>query len=224
MEKLAVATHTEPLGKSSFYTFDPETGEEVLAGELKRRQAERAASKNKNTMANNGPPPENAAHPEEFVADTTLPSGWKKVRLVKNPKVQWYVSNSGEEQWFRPGNLNSTTVMLEDEAGLEPGWQRAYNSRNTSTPKAIWYEHEDGRTQWERPGTNNSKNTKTKNNASSALAPTSSGNALGNLKAQINKLGNTLNNMQTTLTKTHGGRRKRRTTRRRKTRRRSSNK
>lgn len=168
-------------------------------------------NKNKNQMANNGPPPENAAHPEQVVENATLPKGWKKVQLVKNPKVQWYASNTGEEQWFRPGNLNSTTVVLEDEAGLEPGWKKAYNSRNNAATKAIWYEHEDGRTQWEHPTGAALTPTSTPVNASS------SGNALGNLKAQINKLGNTLNNMQTTLTKT-GGRRKRRSTRRRKSR------
>lgn len=226
MAELAVAELNEPVGKNSYYNFDPETGERVLAGELKRRQAQRAKT---NNMANNGPPPENAAHPESNVPNSSLPKGWKKVQLEKNPNVQWYESNTGEEQWFAPGSPNTNTVVLEDEPGLQPGWKRARNSRNKSVPTATWYEHENGRTQWERPSRNNkSNNASVKNNGaknngvkntnvSSALSPTSTNNSLGSLKQQINKLGNTLEEMQTTLTKT-GGRRKSRKTRRRKSR------
>lgn len=214
MEKVQKVEST-PLGKNTGLTFDPNTGESITVGELKRRQN---AKKNKNNaMANNGPPPENASHPEENVVNATLPQGWKKTRLEKNPKVEWYTSDAtGEEQWYAPGAPESFPVVLEDESGLESGWKKAYNSRNNAEPKAVWYEHENGRTQWNRP---------------TAVAPTpastpivntvgSNKNALGNLKAQINKLGNTLNQMHSTLTKTQaGGRKKRRTTRRRKTRR-----
>ena len=213
--QLAVAKYSSPIGKNTGLTFDPETGETLMVGELKKRQANRAAAK-KNGVANNGPPPENASHPEQYVENASLPKGWKKIQLKKNPNVQWYENEAtGEEQWFRPGNLNSTSVILEDESGLEPGWQRAYNSRNKTTPKAIWYEHQNGRTQWERPAAANAN--ANKSNAAIISSPKSSNNALGNLKAQINNLGQTLNKMHSTLTKT-GGRRKRRNTRRRKTR------
>jgi hypothetical protein len=219
MEELAVAKYSEPVGKNTGLVFDLETGEKVMVGELKKRQANRAAAK-KNGVANNGPPPENAEHPEEYVANAGLPKGWKKIQLKKNPDVQWYENEAtGEEQWFRPGNLNSTSVVLEDEPGLQPGWQRAYNSRNKKTPKAIWYEHQNGRTQWERPaGSNiNASANANKPNVAAVSSPKSSNNALGNLKSQINNLGATLNEMQRTLTKS-GGRRKRRNTRRSKTR------
>jgi hypothetical protein len=186
-------------------------------------------NKNKN-VALNGPPPENAAHPERNVPAANLPKGWKKVQLEKNPKVEWYENEeSGQEQWFAPGAPESFPVVLEDEEGLNSGWKRAYNSRNNAEPKAIWYEHEDGRTQWDRPATvtntpknngaksNGPKNNMPTNNGAKLTTTASNGSSIVNLKSKINNLGATLNQMQRTLTKS-GGRRKHRNTRRRKTR------
>lgn len=156
-------------------------------------------------------PEANAEHPQRYLKNNSLPEGWRKVQMKKNPKVMWYENEETQNRsWVPPGQNNSNLPLNYTSNSWYPkGWRKVTHKNNNANTKAEWYEHNSGETSWELPeATNNNANvnsvaTNVSNNASD---PGATSPSAANLKKGLNDLSQILNTMENTL-KQQGGRR-----------------
>ena len=175
----------------------------------------------KNNNAHNLPEA-NAEHPQKYLKNNSLPEGWRKVHLKKNPKVVWYENEETQNRsWFPPGQ-NNTNLPLNyvSNSWYPKGWRRVTHKNNNANVKAEWYEHNSGETAWELPeAVNNNNNVSSVvNNAngnvnSGASDPGAVSPSAANLKKGLNDLSEILNTMENTITKQQGGHKRKSKTR-----------
>jgi hypothetical protein len=167
---------------------------------------------NKNNNAHNLPEA-NSEHPQKYLKNNSLPEGWRKVQLKKNPKVIWYENEETQNRsWVPPGQNNSNLPLNYASNSWYPkGWRRVTHKNNNANVKAEWYEHNSGETAWELPeAVNNNNAVSVANNAngnvnSIASDPGAVSPSAANLKKGLNDLSEILNTMENTL-KQKGGR------------------
>jgi len=181
--------------------------------------------KPKNNNAHNLPEA-NSEHPQKYLKNNSLPEGWRKVQLKKNPKVVWYENEETQNRsWFPPGQNNSNLPLNYTSNSWYPkGWRKVTHKNNNANTKAEWYEHNSGETAWELPeAVNNNNAVSVVNNTnvnvnSVASDPGATSPSAANLKKGLNDLSEILNTMENTITKQQGGRKGRKTRKNRKNR------
>ncbi len=161
-------------------------------------------------------PEANSEHPQRYLKNNSLPKGWRKVQLKKNPKVMWYENEETQNRsWVPPGQNNSNLPLnYASNSWFPKGWRKVTHKNNNANTKAEWYEHNSGETAWELPeATNNNANTNTNALSIATPAPNNTSDpgaaspSAANLKKGLNDLSQILNTMENTL-KQQGGRKR----------------
>lgn len=154
-------------------------------------------------------PEANSEHPQKYLKNNSLPEGWRKVQLKKNPKVIWYENEETQNRSWVPPGQNNTNLPLNytSNSWFPKGWRKVSHKNNNANVKAEWYEHNSGETAWELPeAVNNNNNTSVVNaNVNSNASDPGTPSSAANLKKGLNDLSEILNTMENTL-KQKGGR------------------
>lgn len=192
----------------------PRTGN--TSGSLPKNNSPAVKPKNNNV---HNLPEANAEHPQKYLKNNSLPEGWRKVQLKRNPKVMWYENEETQNRsWVPPGQNNSNLPLNYTSNSWYPkGWRKVTHKNNNANAKAEWYEHNSGETAWNLPeAVNNNTNSvsvvNNKNSNSIASDPGATSPSAANLKKGLNDLSQILNTMETTL-KQQGGRKRKSKTR-----------